>query len=62
MGLEKSCFPPNGSKWHRYSMRPKAMDVVIPQYAEKPGGVGKPPLWRIVEAIANAVFCLTGSG
>ncbi|MGB5273243.1 MAG: molybdopterin cofactor-binding domain-containing protein, partial [Flavobacteriaceae bacterium] len=39
---------------------PKEIDVVILQNAEKPGGVGEPPLGPIGAAIANAVFRLTG--
>ena len=39
---------------------PKEIDVVLLEGAEKPSGVGEPPLGPIGAAIANAVYQLTG--
>ena len=39
---------------------PKEIDVVLLENADKPGGVGEPPLGPIGAAIANAIYKLTG--
>lgn len=39
---------------------PREIEVVILEHADKPGGVGEPPLGPIGAAIANAVYRLTG--
>ncbi|MCI4669241.1 MAG: molybdopterin-dependent oxidoreductase [Bacteroidia bacterium] len=47
-------------KMARMRHAPKEIDVVILEGADKPSGVGEPPLGPIGAAIANAVFKLTG--
>ncbi len=73
MGLSASLFekmvikdgaivPTNYGIYQMALMRhaPKDIDVVILENADKPSGVGEPPLGPVGAAIANAVFRLTG--